>query len=317
MKTGSTRRWLNQNRWVWSFVAAIIVWGLTAASVAGRGALETLSTALGFATFYVIVGIGEMLVISTGSGNIDLSIPSVMMLAGYLSMGAMHTHNSGVAIGVAVALGVGLSAGIANVVLIRAAKIPPMVATLASGFIMQSITIAYSRGSTAKPAPMLLEFSLSRVSGVPVIAIIFAVVAALVALVLARSAFGRSVLAIGQNEHAAYFAGISIPRTVATVYILSSLLAGIAGLLLAAYSGGASLNMSEDFLLMAVAVVVLGGTSIAGGRATVAGLWGAALFLYLIVAMMNVFGVSAGLRYVVTGLIIIAVLTLSEGQETA
>jgi ribose transport system permease protein len=75
--------------------------------------------------------------------------------------------------------------------------------------------------------------------------------------------------------------------------------------------------MSEDFLLMAVAVVVLGGTSIAGGRATVAGLWGAALFLYLIVAMMNVFGVSAGLRYVVTGLIIIAVLTLSEGQETA
>ena len=311
------RRWLDANPWIWSLLGALVVWGLTAASVSGRGAGETLSTALGFATFYVIVGIGQMLVISAGPGNIDLSIPSVMMLAGYLSMGSMHAQNAGLALGVAIALGVGLAAGVANVVLIRGLNIPPMIATLAAGFVMQSMTIAYSRGSTAKPAPALLEFSLSHVLGVPVIALLSLAVAALVAVALARSTFGRSVLAIGQNARAAYLAGVAIPRTMAAVYILSSLLASVAGLLLAAYSGGASLNMAEDFLLMSIAVVVLGGTSIAGGQATVAGVWTASLFLYLIVTMLNVLGVSAGLRYVVTGLIIIGVLAVSKGRRTA
>ena len=169
MSRTSVRVWIDANPWVWSLIGAVVVWGLTVASVAGRGAGETLSTALGFGTFYVVVGIGQMLVISVGPGNIDLSIPSVMTLAGYLSMGAMHAQDSGLALGVAVALGVGLAAGIANVVLIRGLNIPPMIATLAAGFIMQSMTIAYSRGSTAKPAPLLLAASLARVGGVPVI----------------------------------------------------------------------------------------------------------------------------------------------------
>jgi ribose transport system permease protein len=311
------RRWLDANPWVWSLIGAILVWGLTVASVEGRGGLETLSTALGFATFYVIVGIGQMLVISAGPGNIDLSIPSVMMLAGYLAMGVMHAQDAGLALGVVVALGVGLGAGIANVVLIRGLKIPPMIATLAAGFVMQSMTIAYSRGSTAKPAPLLLSFSLARVADVPVIAILFLLVAAGVAFALKRSSFGRSVLAIGQNARAAYLAGVRIPRTMAAVYIISSLLAAVAGLLLAAYSGGASLNMAEDFLLMSIAVVVLGGTSIAGGQATVAGVWSASLFLYLIVTMLNVLGVSAGLRYVITGLIIVGVLAVSKGRTAS
>jgi len=312
-----TRRWLDANPWIWSLLGAVLVWGLTVASVEGRGGIETLSTALGFATFYVIVGIGQMLVISAGPGNIDLSIPSVMMLAGYLAMGVMHAEDSGLALGVLVALGVGLGAGIANVVLIRGLKIPPMIATLAAGFVMQSMTIAYSRGSTAKPAPLLLQFSLARVAEIPVIAILFLLVAGGVAFALARSTFGRSVLAIGQNARAAYLAGVPIRRTMAAVYIISSLLASVAGLLLAAYSGGASLNMAEDFLLMSIAVVVLGGTSIAGGQATVTGVWTASLFLYLIVTMLNVLGVSAGLRYVITGLIIIGVLAVSKGRKTA
>lgn len=311
----SARRWLVGNRWAWSFIGALVVWGLTVASVGGRGAGATLSVALAFSAFYAIVGIGEMLVISTGGGNIDLSIPSVMMLAGYLSMGAMHDQNSLLPLGILVALGVGLGAGVANVILIRVTKIPPMVATLASGFVMQSMTIAYSTTSTATPAPMLLHFSLSRVFGIPTLAIPVVLFAVLMGLLLSRSVFGRSVLAIGQNERAAYLANVSIQGTLATVYIISAVLAAVAGLLLAGYSGGASLDMSQGFLLMAIAVVVLGGTSIAGGRASVAGVWGASMFLYLIVTMLNVFGVGAGVQYVVTGIIIITVLTLSEGKE--
>jgi len=317
MSPGTLRRRLDATPWIWSLVGAVVVWGLTVASVAGRSAGETLVTAFGFATFYVIVGLGQMLVISAGPGNIDMSIPSVMMLAGYLAMGVMHTQDAGLLPGLAIAVGVGVAAGAANVVLIRGLKIPPMIATLAAGFVMQSMTIAYSSGTTAKPPPLLLGFSLSRVLDVPVIALLMLLVAAAAAFVLSRSTFGRSVLAIGQSPRAAYLAGISIPFTMAVVYILSSVFAAAGGVLLAAYSGGASLNMADEFMLMSIAVVVLGGTNMAGGRATVTGVWSASLFLYLIVTMLNVFGVSAGLRYVITGLIIIGVLAVSKGNKVA
>jgi ribose transport system permease protein len=134
---------------------------------------------------------------------------------------------------------------------------------------------------------------------------------------LRRTIFGRSVLAVGQNPRAARLAGLNVNRTLGGVYVISGVLAGVAGMLLAAYSGGASLNMGEDYLLMSIAVVVLGGTSIAGGSAAVAGVWGAATLLDLVVTMLNVMRVQAGVRYLVTGCIIIAVLALAKGRRTA
>jgi ribose transport system permease protein len=313
----SSQNWLRENRWAWSFIGALIVWIITSITAEGRGMGATLSAALAFSSFYVMAGIGEMLVVSLGAGNIDLSIPSVMTLAGYLSIGTMQGQAGSLWLGVAIALGVGAAAGLANFLLIRFARIPPMVATLAAGFVMQSMTMAYSKAAPAKPPTILMDFALGRTIGLPWIAILFAFVVAGVAFILARSVFGRSLLALGQNERAAYLAGISIQRITAIAYILSGALAGLAGLLLAAYSGGAALDMSSDFLLMAIAVVVLGGTSIAGGRASAVGIWGGALFLYLISTMLNVLGLGAGVRYALTGIIIIAVLALSGDRKAA
>ncbi|HTW26660.1 MAG TPA: ABC transporter permease [Acetobacteraceae bacterium] len=311
------RPWLDRRPWIWSFAAALLVWLLTVAVVRGRGGLDTLAVAVQFATFYVIVGLGQMLVITAGPGNIDLSIPGVMTLAGYLAMGTMQQSNAGLIPGLLVGLGVGFGAGIANVAMIRLLAIPPMIGTLAAGFVAQSMAIAYSSGSTAKPAPALAAFSTMRVAGLPVIALVFVVVAVLAAQVLRRTVFGRSVLATGQNRRAAWLAGVRVDRTIAGVYVISGLLAGLGGVLLSAYAGGASLDMATDYLLMSIAVVVLGGTSIAGGQASVAGLWGAATLLDLVVTMLNVMRVGAGLRYVVTGFIIIAVLALAKGRARA
>jgi ribose transport system permease protein len=317
MTAGTLRSWLDRRPWVWSFAGALLVWGLTAATVAGRGAGETLSTALAFAAFYALVGLGQMLVIASGPGNIDLSIPAVMTLAGYLAMGVMGGNDAGLLPGLAVGLAVGLGAGLANALLILALRIPPMIATLAAGFVIQSMATAYSRGSTAKPAPLLLDLSLARIAGVPLLAVLVTVLAAIAAVVLDRSVFGRSVLAIGQNPRAAFLAGVRIRRNRAAVYLLSALAAALCGVLLAGYSGGAALNMGEDFLLISIAVVVLGGTAIAGGQVAVPGIWGAALFLYLVVTMLNVMQIGIGLRFILTGLIIILVLAVAKGRRTA
>ena len=93
-----------------------------------------------------------------------------------------------------------------------------------------------------------------------------------------------------------------------------ALLAGICGILLSGFSGGAALNMGEEFLLASIAVIVIGGTSVAGGRASVPGIWGAALFMYLLVTKLYIFGASAGVRLIMTGAIIIAVIVLAGGE---
>ncbi len=309
-------RWLVTQSWFWVFAGAGLIWLILVVVASGRGAGGVLSVALQFATFYVIIGFGQMLVIATGPGNIDLSIPSVMTLAGYLAMGVMGGSDANLLAGIATGIGVGLAAGLGNVILIQVLRIPPMIATLAAGFILDSMAIAYSSGSTAQPAPVLMSFATARVGGIPLIAIAFIIVAALVALVMRRTTFGRSVLAIGQNRRAAYLAGVRIRLVHSSVFVLSALAASIAGILLAASSGGASLDMGQGYLLMSIAVVVLGGTSILGGKVVIPGVWGAALLLYLIVSLLNVLPVSSGIRYLAIGLVIITVLAVGHAGTT-
>lgn len=306
-----------RNRWTWSFAGALLVWIITVVSAEGRGAGATLSIALGFAAFYVMAGMGQMLVVAAGPGNIDLSIPSVMTLVGYLATGAMGGDPARLWLGLVVVIVLGVVLGLVNVAFIKLARVPPMVATLSTGFIMQSITIAYSKTAPAKPPAILMEFALGRVFGIPWMAIVLILGALILGLVMARSVFGRDLLAVGQSERAAYLAGVPTRRVTTLVYVFSSLLAAITGLMLAAYSGGAALDMSSDFLLMSIAVVVIGGTSITGGRVSAAGIWGGALFVYLISTMLNVLGLGAGVRYALTGAIIIAVLALSEDRASA
>ena len=302
--------------WALSFVAAFLIWAATIAFNSGHGGGGLITAALTFATFFVIVGIGQMFVITLGPGNVDLSIPATMTLAGSVSMKIMDTQDPMIAVGLLAALGCGLGVGIFNYALILLLRIPPIIATLSSSFLILSAAIAYGRGLRIKPPPMLAEFTTARIYGVPVLAITVILLAGLMAALLHRTVYGRSVTAIGQSQRAAIFAGIPVERVRFLTYVLSALLAALCGYLFSGFSGGSSLSMGEQYLLASIAVVVIGGTSVAGGQGNVPGLWGAALFLFLVQSMLNTYQLSAGLRYLATGLIIIAVITLGGGQRT-
>ncbi len=125
------------------------------------------------------------------------------------------------------------------------------------------------------------------------------------------------MLAIGQNIRAAALAGIRVERIRFYTYVMSAMLAALCGYLFSGFSGGSSLSMGEQYLLASIAVVVIGGTSVAGGNGNLPGLWGAALFLFLVQSMLNTYQLSAGIRYLATGLIIIAVIIAAGGGKTA
>ncbi len=301
--------------WTWSFAAALLVWLITITYTGGQGAGEILTAALSFATFTIIVGLGQMLVITSGPGNVDLSIPATMTLAGVVAMKVMDTDTSRMVVGIAAALGAAFIVGMFNYALIRILRIPPIIATLSSSFLVLSCAISYGRGIRIKPPPPLADFATARLWGIPISAVLVLALSIAIFFILRRTLYGRSLLAVGQNMRAAWLAGIRVDQTRFTTYVFSALLSGVCGILLSGFSGGAALNMGEEFLLASITVVVIGGTSVAGGRANVPGIWGAALFMYLLVTMLNTFGASAGLRLILTGLMIITVITLAGGEK--
>lgn len=303
--------------WLPAFAAALLTFVATTAITGGQGAGGLLAATLTFASFSVIVGLGQMAVITLGPGNVDLSVPAVMTLAGTLSLKLMDGEAGAGVLGLLAALGIGLGAGIANYALILALRIPPIIATLSASFIFQSIAIWSNRGLRVKPPEPLAAFATGSTLGVPNVALVALGLAMLAWVMIERSAYGRRLSATGQNLRAARLAGVPVEAVRLATYTISGLMAGLAGFLLSCFSGGAALNMGAEFLLMSIAVVVIGGSSIAGGRSNVPGLWGAAAFLFLLVSMLNSYGLGAGVSDLLTGIIIIAIVTLASGRRGA
>ncbi len=292
----------------WICAAACGLFAIELAMVGGGALRPLLGAVLAFAGLSTLAGLGQMVVIAAGNGNIDLSIPAVMTLAAYLAMGQMHDNDQGLWLGLVLGLFTGAAAGMANALLVLVLRIPPMIATLACGFVAQSLAIAYSRGSTAAPAPGLASFVTASLAGIPAVAWIAALLSAWLSIEFAYGVFGRCVEAIGQNSRAARFAALRVESTLFGAYLLCGLMAAVAGMLYAAYSGGASLGMAQDFMLVSIAVVVIGGSNVAGGQASVLGVFGASAFLFLTSTTLNTLRFGPGNRSIITGAIIIAVL---------
>ena len=306
---------LSRKPWIWSFVAAFVVWIATILFTGGTSAIGLSQAALTFAAFSILVGIGQMFVITLGPGNIDLCVPATMTLAGTVALKFMQVDNSLVLPGLAVAVGIGVVVGIGNFALIKLLQIPPIIATLSMSFIVQSTAIWTNRGLRIKPPQALAKFTTETTIGIPHVALVAFVLSVLAFVLLQKTVYGRWIAAIGQSNRAARMAGIPVDGTRFVTYILCAILAAVCGYLLASFSGGAALNMGSEYLLMSIAVVVIGGTAVAGGNSNVAGIWGASLFMFLVVSMLNTYGAGAGIRLIMTGLIIIAVIVVAGGRN--
>lgn len=301
--------------WIWSWLAAAIAFSITVFISTGRGIGELAYAALSFGTFAAIVGLGQMLVITLGPGNVDLSIPATMTLSGTLALKLMDAEPGTALLGLGVAVFVGIGTGIANFLLIFLLRLPPIIATLAASLVYQSLAIWSNRGLRIKPPIELADFATGRSLGIPNVTLIGLGLSLLVWIALERGVWGRWLLATGQNVRAARLAGVPVERVRAATYISVATFAAIAGYLLASFSGGAALDMGSEYLLMSIAVVVIGGTSIAGGFSNVPGIWGASFFMFLVVSMLNSYGAGASIRNILTGIIIIAIVIAASTKR--
>jgi ribose transport system permease protein len=241
----------------------------------------------------------------------------VLTLAAYVSMAVMNEHDGALALGLASALLVGACAGALNFLAIIALRLPPIIATLAWSFVFQSAAFNLGGEATLKPPALLSEFATVRLLGVQVMPIAVMALTVVAAFTLARTVWGRRLLALGQSEPAARLVGISVGRVRLVAYIFSGVGAALTGFLLSGFTGGAALNMGDAYLMESIAVVVLGGASIAGGRANAVGIWGAALFFNLMGTMLNTFRIQAGARFMLMGALIIVIVAAAPRARVA
>lgn len=304
---------LRSVKWLWSYVGALAVFAVIV--FVSKDAPGTLSASASFASFFMLVGIGQMLVITLGPGNIDLSIPYAIGLTGFVAMKVMDASDSGIFLGTVAGLTVGALIGAFNFALIKVLRIPPMIATMASGFIVQTISIVYFRGLQIKPPQALETFVNAKFAGIPLLFLVVVAIGVVMYFVLQRTRYGRFIHAIGQNPKAAALASINVDANKFITYLMCGLFSGVTGVLLSAFGGGVTLGMGREYLLNSIAVPVIGGSSIAGGNSNVQGILGASLLLLLILYVLDIVGFTVGLRSILTGVIILAIILFSSEKR--
>jgi len=228
--------------------------------------------------FLAILALGQGAVILTG--GLDLSLPWTIGLCGILCAGLLSGSDAALVYAVPAVLALGALIGLVNGLGIVALGLSPIVMTLAMNSVLQGAALVYSGGTPSGFAsPGLRWLMTAKVVGVTPIVPFVAIFAAAAAILLGRTVFGRRIYAIGNGERPAELSGVPVKATLVKVYMLSGLCAAVVGILLSGFSGQASLGMGDEYLLPSIAVVVVGGALITGGRGSYLGMLGGVLLL--------------------------------------
>ncbi len=271
-----------------------------------------------------ILATGQTFVIITA--GIDLSVGSLIALTGVLMAGtlsAAHVLWLGVVLAILVGLGVGAGAGAINAIPVVRFGLPPFITTLAMMLMARGLAFMYTNGSPIEIdnngfnvlGTGLLFPSLGRlihIPGIPVPVVIMLAVVIAASFLLGQTRFGRYVYAIGGNEEAARLSGIGVAGVKLGVYVISGALAGLASLLLAARLNSGIPQSGQGYELQSIAAVVVGGTSLMGGRGSIGGTFVGALLIGVLYNVMNLLNVQSYAQEVVLGAVILVAVLLDE-----
>ena len=304
------KKWISKKTWIWSFVGSLILFIAISILSDGGLSIKTLFMNITLASFAFLLGISEMLVITSGDGAIDLAVPYTVTLCAYIS--AAWLKGSRAIIGVLLILGVCVLVGLVNGIVNYYLHVHAMIGTLAVGYILFTIVLLYSKNATVQPSAVLSGFARTQFGGFSVITILCILFLILMAVVMYKTKFGKKLHALGQGHHIAYLAGINVARMIIPVFIFSSVIAGITGVLLGAYVNGSFQSMGDAYQMKAIAAALVGGTLVSGGKSSVLGTFGGAVMLTLLGTLITITGLSAGWQNLIEGAVIILILIAAE-----
>lgn len=260
-----------------------------------------------------ILAVGVTFVLLTA--GVDLSLGSVVALSGVACATFAQTGEHFVLIPISVGLLVGTACGLTNGLFVTIAGIPPFIVTLGMMTVARGLALIFSGGRPVANISVNLTDFAGDIGGVPIPLLCFAAVAAVAWFFLRHFKLGRHIYAIGGNEQAARAAGISVTNVKLFSYALCGLLAGLAGVVLTARTTTGQPNAGVAYELDAIAAVVIGGTSLAGGIGTITGTILGVLLIGEINNGLDLMGVSSYFQAVIKGVIIVGAVWLDRRQS--
>ena len=261
-------------------------------------------------TSNALIAFGMTFVILTG--GIDLSVGSILALSSALTAGLLGSGMP-VTLAILISLILGCILGMMNGLLISYGKLAPFIVTLATMTIFRGATLVYTNGNPITKGlsdTFLYQFlGQGYIVGIPFPVIIMFIVFIVLYVLLHKTAFGKSVYAIGGNEKASYISGVKLNKVKIIIYSISGIMASISGLIITSRLSSAQPTAGASYEMDAIAAVVLGGTSLSGGKGRILGTLIGALIIGVLNNGLNIIGVSAFWQQVVKGVVIlIAVL---------
>lgn len=291
-------------------VATALLFTLSPVIAPGSLAAAPLLSMLPFASVLAIVAAGQTLVVQ--QRGLDLSVPGMIALAAVLSTGLPQNHGWPVWAAVLAGITVPGLVGLANGILVTVFRVMPLVVTLGMNAVLLGTVFFIADGTPSGASSELNGFALDRTLGVPNTVLIAIVIVCVAAFVTQRSIIGKRLTAVGVSERAAAAIGVRVNTYQMFAYAFAGLCYGAGGVLLAGYTKTPALFLGDSYLLPSVAAVVLGGTALTGGIASVMATGIAALFLTQLGQLLRSLGWQDALQLIAQAVVLIVVVVLRE-----
>ena len=296
----------SMNNAVWILlILAIGIMGLFRPSFFSVGILSNI---LVQATVLGLLAIAISMVILLGDINL-----STVGTAGFSALTGVIAMKSGlpVPLSILVILIMGSIIGLVNGLIVTKLRANALITTLAMNMVLQGALLAITGGSSLSNLPDSFKFvSQGRILGFPALPLVLLVVFFVFHIVWTRTEFGRDLFAVGGNPRAAYIAGIKVDRVKIWAYVISGLLSGLAGWLLAGYMGAVTSSFGTTYEMQVIAVAVIGGVSLTGGRGSILGVLAGTLLLTVIQVGLAILGIQQTLITLAGGLMIFAAVLI-------
>ena len=265
-----------------------------------------------------IIAAGQNLVILGGREGIDLSVGGIVSLAAIVAGNMMDGANSGIPLAILACIATGALFGLVNGLGVTLLRIPPLVMTLGMLGVLQGLLVVIRSGvPSGQSAPGLSRFVTQPfLFGVPGILWLWVAIGLVMAFMLGRTVFGHRIYAVGSNEQAAYMAGVPVKTIRVALFMLSGVFAAIAGMCLIGYSGSSFANVGEQYMLPSIIAVVLGGTSLAGGKGGYTGTMAGAVMLTVLQSILTTVNIDESGRQMIFGAVLL-LLMLFYGRGRA
>jgi ribose transport system permease protein len=308
VRNGETMRYV-----VPAYLFALVVIVVTAGVYgSGLSAVSYINSLMVLTAFLAVLGLGQGAVIL--SGGLDLSVPWAIAFTGVLLTGLTDGAPGAIGWVIPLALGAGLLIGVINGAGIVFFGLPPIVMTIAMNGVLQGAALVFSNGTPVGLAPQPLQWFMSgRPLGLAPAAWFLLAFVIGATLLLGRTTFGRRIYAVGNSQAAARLSGVGVGATLIGVYMLSGLCSAIVGIMLTGFTTMAFLGMGDPYLLPSIAIVVVGGTLITGGRGHYLGIVGGALLLTALSTLLAGTTLPFATRDIIYGAVVLgAILALRE-----